>query len=441
MSSVGLLTPILNGGIQNVNFVTGRILTAADLTAERTANLQRQRLLGVSAGAGVATGFETTLSSLPATAGAQVVQISAGVAVNLNGDVIQLPSATNVALTATPQTGPGTSVLFAPCAPPQTQLTNPGIYVLTVMPASGYQGQAPVTQVNSNGVATSCTSQYATTGVQFRLAQVTLASTGSGLQPALFLLGNQIQTALNNGATPASLSTSLSLMQNGMAYVCFGVEDLAGFAANPFPPAPQGSPYGSYGLIDSLRASGAITPCEVPLAMLYWTPTGVQFLDMWSVRRRLTAPLADDDWPLFVGNRHGNEAEAIFLQFQNQLRQIAATVSDLSTVTASQYFTYLPPVGVLPLAGAWGPTGFNYQTFFGQAYHSPVYITGDHAAPILRAGLTCPPIYLATNGAVWLYQPMAGANTLPYLIFTSIYAPFQGQALFDVSLWDYANFT
>ena len=45
MSAVSLLTPILNGGIQNVNFVNGRILTASDMTAERTANLQRQRLL------------------------------------------------------------------------------------------------------------------------------------------------------------------------------------------------------------------------------------------------------------------------------------------------------------------------------------------------------------------------------------------------------------
>lgn len=48
MSAVSLLTPILNGGIQNVNFVNGRVLTAADLTAERSANLQRQRLLGTA---------------------------------------------------------------------------------------------------------------------------------------------------------------------------------------------------------------------------------------------------------------------------------------------------------------------------------------------------------------------------------------------------------
>jgi len=32
-SPVSLLTPILNGGIQNVNFVNGRVLTASDMTA------------------------------------------------------------------------------------------------------------------------------------------------------------------------------------------------------------------------------------------------------------------------------------------------------------------------------------------------------------------------------------------------------------------------
>jgi hypothetical protein len=53
MSAVSLLTPILTGGIQNVNFVNGRVLTAADMTAERTANLERQRLLGTCVGDGV----------------------------------------------------------------------------------------------------------------------------------------------------------------------------------------------------------------------------------------------------------------------------------------------------------------------------------------------------------------------------------------------------
>ena len=239
MSAVNLLTPILSGGIQNINFVNGRVLTAEDMTAERTATLQRQRLMGKSVGDGVACGLEVTLSANSVAYGQQVVHITAGVAVNRNGDVMQLSSDTDVTLTATL---PSVTVngLFAPCAPPQTLLTNPGVYVLTVLPASGYQGQAPVTQLNSAGVATSCSSRYQTAGVQFRLSLVTLASTGTGLQPTLYALANQIQAQLNTGAAAATLAPQLSQLQNGLAHACFGTDTLAAYAANPFAGLPAG---------------------------------------------------------------------------------------------------------------------------------------------------------------------------------------------------------
>ena len=58
MSMTTLLSPILNGGIQNINFVNGRVSTAEDMTAERKASLQRQRLMGTCVGDGVAYGLE-----------------------------------------------------------------------------------------------------------------------------------------------------------------------------------------------------------------------------------------------------------------------------------------------------------------------------------------------------------------------------------------------
>ena len=54
MSAVDLLTPILNGGIQNINFVNGTVLDGRELTGERKATLQRQRLIGKCVGDGVA---------------------------------------------------------------------------------------------------------------------------------------------------------------------------------------------------------------------------------------------------------------------------------------------------------------------------------------------------------------------------------------------------
>ena len=441
MSAVSLLTPILTGGIQNVNFVNGRVLTAADMTAERTANLQRQRLLGTCIGAGVASGLVVTLSPNSVASGQQVVHVTAGLAINPNGDLIQLAGDTDVALASSAQAAASNVGLFTPCQPPQTQLTNPSFYVLTVMPASGYQGQAPVTQLNSSGVAASCTSQYATTGVQFRLVMATLNASTSTLQANLLTLANQIQQELSENASPASLAPALSQLRNGLAHVCFGTDTLSGFAANPFPPASQASPYDSYGLVDRLRAAGLITACEVPLALMYWATSGIQFVDMWAVRRSPTQPLADMNWPLFVGNRHNEEAEAMFSQFQAQIQDILNSSSKPGSVIAAQYFDYMPPVGVIPLAGAGGSPGFNFPVFFQQQpYHPPVFISGARMDPIVRAALPYPPINLQNEGAIWLYQPLDGTNTLPYLVFTNINVPFQGEARFDVSYWNYGNF-
>jgi hypothetical protein len=442
MSTVNLLTPILSGGIQNVNFVDGRVLTAADMTAERTANLQRQRLLGTCIGDGVASGFEVTLSPSSVPYGTQVVHVTAGVAVNLNGDGVQLASDTDVTLAGSGPAAPASSGLFTPCQPPQTQLTNPGIFILTVMPASGYQGQAPMVNLNSNGVATSCTSQYATAGVQFRLVMATLNPSASNLQSSLLALATQIQNQLASGASSASVASALSQFQNGLAYVCFGTDTLASFPANPFPPASQPSPYDSYGLVDTMRSAGLVTDCEVPLALIYWTPAGIQFVDMWSVRRYPTARLLDSGWPLFVGNRHRNEVEAMFLQFQSQLQGIVSTAPNLSSVIAAQYFDYLPPAGIIPIAGSGGSPGFTYPTFFQQQpYHPPIFVLSSRVDSIVRTALPYPPVNLQNNEAIWLYQPVQGTNSAPYLVFTNINVPYQGDARFDVTSWNYGNFS
>ena len=408
MSSVSLLTPVLNGGIQNVNFVNGRLLTAADMTAERTANLQRQRLLGSSLGAGVASGFEVTPSSSSVPGGQQVVHIAAGVAINLNGDVLQLANDTDLTLTRLPRQQRPIQGSSWP-ASRTTQLTNPGIYVLTVLPASGYQGQVPVAQLNSGGVGTSCTSQYATAGVQFRLAQITLTSSGTGLQPALYALANQILSELNSGGSAAAVAPALSQLRNGLAYACFGVEQLEAYPANPFEFLSQ-TP--SYGLIDQSRSSGLLTNCEVPLAMLYWTPGGLQFIDLWGVRRRLTQVATTEQWPLFAGDRRRSEAEAMYLQFQDHVQSLIAGGGDLSSVTVDSYFMYLPPAGMLPVTGDGIPVvtgtpampGFDLAGFFGAHISKDVALTdGDLLRNLFFTALDYEPILLTQTGELQLY--------------------------------------
>jgi hypothetical protein len=453
MSAVSLLTPILNGGIQNVNFVNGRVLTAEDMTAERTATLQRQRLMGKCIGDGVACGFEVSLSASSVPYGQQVVHVTAGVAVNRNGDVMQLTSDTDVTLTAAL---PSATVngLFAPCAPPQTQLTNPGIYVLTVLPASGYQGQAPVTQLNSGGIATSCSSRYKTSGVQFRLSFVTLASSGTGLQPTLYALANQIQSQLNTGTTTAAtLAPQLSQLQNGLAHACFGTDTLATYAANPFAGLPGVSSFDTYGLIDAQRTAGLITDCEVPLAIAYWSQQGIQFVDMWSVRRPVVTADASNEWPIFSGRRRWAEGLAMFLQFQDQLQALAnGTANPLAaeTALAAQFFMYLPPVGFLPISGIASSVGTNYPSFLSaNTYRGPQFIEGARLPALMCEAFAYPPLNVNDQVMIWLYwlrenieavntgQP-SGPNAC--VVFANGQIRNFGDPHYDVNRWDYSTY-
>jgi hypothetical protein len=412
VSAVNLLSPVLDGGVQNVNFVNGRVLTADDLTAERRANLLRQRLLGQCVGDGVDFGLSVKVSPASVAFGQQVVTVTAGVALNRNGEVLQLASDTAVTLATPPQAGPANAGLFEPCAPPQTELTNPGIYVLTIMPASGFQGQVPVVQLNSGQVATSCNSAFATAGVQFRMPPVSLDTAGSSLQNALFQLANQIQSQLVNNASQASVAPALSQLRNGLAYACFGTEQVEQYAVDPLSFLSQTMPFSSYGLVDQARGAGLLTDCEVPLALLYWTPAGVQFLDMWSVRRRITREPVTRKLPLLEGDRRVSESEAMLLQFEDQVQSLLAATTGLNAISVDSYFLFLPPVGMVAVTGngiravttSTPLAGFDLGTFFG-AHASQEVATTDGALlrDLFQDALYHEPIQLATAGKIQLY--------------------------------------
>src|SRR6185436_6561030 len=106
-----------------------------------------------------------------------------------------------------------------------------------------------------------------------------------------------------------------ALLRSHVAARAFGVGDSArtSFDANPFGPPPS-----RYGLVDELLG-GCLTSAEVPLCALAWTAAGgIQFVDLWAVRRRIVEPAADGRWPLLTGDRTVAEAEAMLLQFQEQ---------------------------------------------------------------------------------------------------------------------------
>jgi hypothetical protein len=456
MSGVTLLSPVLDGGIQNVNFVNGRVLTAEDLTAERKANLLRQRLLGRSLGDGVDFGLNVNLSQNSVAFGQQSVVVTAGLAINRTGDILQLGTDTEITLTAPQQTGPANAGLFAPCAPPETQLTNPGIYVLTIMPASGFQEQAPIVQLNSAAVATSCSSKFATAGVQFRLQQLTLGVGGSALQASLYKLANTIQGQLANNPDPTPLAPQISQLRNGLAYACFAAEKLPQYAADPLSFLSSTPPAINSGIIQQARDAKNLTDCEVPLALLYWTPSGIQFLDTWAVRRSVSPLPSSRKLPLLEGERRPSEAQAMILQFQDQLQSIAASGAKLSTISADSYFLFLPPAGLVQVTAngvtgvSTGSTlkGFDLPAFFGPHASKDVATTdGDLLRELMGDALYHEPVQLSVVSKIQLYviwenveAVNAGAGSALSVLFASPAMRYRGIPRFGTADWSLSRF-
>ena len=102
--------------------------------------------------------------------GAPSVTIEAGLAVSPLGQVLELPTRTDVALVQKPAaTGAAAQVLFRDCTPPQpvTYTTGAGVYLLSIRAVDAPEGRAPTSGLG-NGDA-GCNTAYSVEGVQFSL--------------------------------------------------------------------------------------------------------------------------------------------------------------------------------------------------------------------------------------------------------------------------------
>ena len=420
MSTSELQQPILdNAAVRSINFFNGRLLTAHDLTREQTANRNADKRLGQAIGEGIAYGFEVSKSTLSqSTTTSPMLTITAGLAINRRGQTLRLENAVDVGLVREPNEGATSSQPFNECVPLQTgtYTARPGVYVLTVAPAETREGLATTAGLE-RGIA-SCNTDTIVSALQFRLVK------------------------LNPPLTDAELDDEDHL-RNLIAYKCFGVTEVQSFVTNPF-----GSELAQYGLLDSLRPN-RLTDCDVPLAILYWTLSGgIKFIDMWSVRRRLVDPVTTGPWRIITGERRLAEAEAMVLQFEDQIEMLRRTELHTRSVMAIDQFNYLPPVGLLPTSSV---RGFNYEQFFQNVtYREPVFIEGAKVEPLFRSGLSCKPIDLHSGEMVWLYQVRENMQSIdqsrsrtltPYMIFASGYVPFIGDAQFDLSRWNYSNYS
>jgi hypothetical protein len=464
MSAVDILEPVLSGGIRNTNFFNGRLLTAEDLTDFQSANAQQHQQLAHALGEGVVYGLEVNLapSSTPAQA---VLRISQGLAFNRKGQAVALPSDTDLALVPPPDPLAADAGLFQVCQPPTaTVLTNPGLYVLTISPASGFSSEsAPKTNVFNEGVASTCGSRWIVEGAKFSTVQLdlgtnpdpsTLAGQAEQIAASLTLLLEQLSVA--SGATADSLRAQIaplmSKLRNCAAHLCFGTEQLKGFAANPFGRSNGSSLFAEYGALDHLRDLGNLSDCDVPLAILYWTTTGLQFIDMWSARRPVLSQAVSEAWAPLAGQRRAAEGLAMFLQFQCQISGLLNDLSPtaLDVVRATDYFRYLPPVGLLPISDIASSSGFEYLTFFSaNVYRRPEFMEGARLPTLVRDAFLYPAVDVTEKVMVWIYwirENMQAFNTgsstpaNAYVVFASGHLPNFGCPHYDVNRWDYSTY-
>lgn len=415
MTPAELLKPIIGGGIRSVNFFNGRLLSGEDMSREQEANRETHKMVGRAIGDGIAYGLE--VSRAAGSGAAAVVTVQPGLAMNRNGEALRLPNPISLSLVR-PQNGNGTAVTdgFSSCTPFQSgvYVSGSGVYLLVMSPARATEGRAPVSGLQNS--AADCNTKYTIDGVQFRLIQLDMTA-------------NELNDRNH--------------LQNLVAYKCFSLGNGAQFVKDPL--GVTGTP----GLLETLRPN-RLTDCDVPLAVLFWTASdGVGFIDMWSVRRRTAHPAAATGWGPVTRDRRPAEAEAMFLQFQDQVEQLRTNLILPLTFDARASFSLLPAVGLIQLGDS-ASRGFNELSFFaGQTFRGPVYINGARLESLIRASTQYAPIDLNSHELIWLYLvrengqaiDKGGSGAPPRcLVFASGHIPYRGESQFDLAHWDYSNY-
>jgi hypothetical protein len=415
--SVKIQQPVADGGLRTTNFFNGRLVTGADMTREQAARREADSRIGQAAGEGIVYGLEVEKDG---AAGTQpVVGIKAGLAVNRCGQALYLAQDTSVNLLEREAAVDQASNIFGECG----ELTignytaGYGLYLLVISPAQSGEGSAPTSSLN-NAFST-CNTDVILETVQFRRLAIDPFLTGETLPDR-------------------------KLLRNYIAYRCFGTSKTQRFFADPL-----GFSLDSYGLIDEMR-DRTLAKSEVPLAVIYWTSGGIQFVENWAVRRRLTGKGGGGKWTRLLEDRRARETEAMMRQFEDQIQRLEIEETNLTAIEADDYFQYLPPAGILPLAvPGTSQKGFDAANFFGERGAKNIVNTdGDRLRVLLDQALSHEPIDLSTNEMIWLYYVRenrqaveAGENVRQVLVFARHSLPFAGVARFDEAEFDKDRFS
>ena len=450
MDVAQLLEPVLTGGIKDTNFFNGRILTADDLRTMRAAARQHDAQLGRAIGEGIVYGLDVSEAAGSAADKTQaVLHVTAGLGFNWFGEPAALPAATDIRLLRKPNPGSTDDGIFTVCVPPTaSEFTNLGLYLFTVAPVSGLEGRVPMTELSFEGVGTKCGSRYEIEGVKFGLTPLRLPS-GTPLRPDLNALFATMQSQVA-ALPPGRVSEEAFKLRNGVAHLCFGSDLLEQHLSSLWMGGTEGTPSASHGWLHELRDQKVLASCEIPLALLYWSTRGVEFVDQWAVRRRPSASArTQKPWQISEDARHTTVAEARLWQFQDEIEAIQSGLSNPSATVATHVFRYLPPAGLVPLTGL-GGTAFDLLTFFSATTkRKPAIIEGARVSQILCESFMYPPIDTASKEHVWLYLirenkfAIDNAQSEPrqlFVMFARGDMPYRGNAHFDVAHWDYSSY-
>lgn len=409
--------PIVSGSLRVTHFFNGRLVTGADLTREQNARREAVSRLGQAAGEGIADGLKVEKDN--SAENEPLISVSSGLAVNRCGQCLYLAQNASINLLKRFGAVEQASKIFSNCQPLAigTYAAGYGLYLLVLSPAEASEGSAPTSGLNN--AFSGCNTDVILETVQFRLLAIDPFLTG--------------ETAPNQGH-----------LRNHIAYRCFGTAETRKFYADPF-----GLTLDSYGLIDEMRKK-TLTKSDVPLAIVNWTSGGIQFVEAWAVRRRLTKRSDDEDWTQFIGDRRASESEAVMRQFADQIADSQPETNDFRQIRAVDYFRYLPPAGILPLANSGESAGFNLQNFFGDRELDDIaMLEGERLPLLLREAAAHEPIDLLSNEKIQLYfvrenfqAAQTGQVKQLSLVFAKRTIPYCGTARFDEALskWNLSRF-
>ncbi len=391
--SIKLKQPIINGSLRATNFFNGRLVTGADMTREQTSRREAVWRVGKAAGEGIVYGLEVEKDKDAGTN--PIVSVSKGLAVNRCGQALYLSDDTSVDLLQRFGTVDQPSTIFGDCQPLAvgTYTAGFGYYLLVLSPVESSEGSAQTSGLNN--VFATCNTNVILETVQFNLLPI-----DSFLKKETFPPANMIR--------------------NHIAYKCFGVAKSSEFFNDPL-----GVSLASYGLLDEMRGK-SLSDSDVPLAIINWTSNGLEFVETWAVRRRVTRKDTAENWTQLVKDRRLSETEAMMMQFAVQLEQLRISQSNPTDIIATNYFQFLPPAGILPLSG-FGQKGFDAAKFFGAKFTTVAEISGDNLRVLLDEALRHEPIDLTTSNSIQLYNikenqtqnvqkaMVFARHTLPYL--------------------------